>query len=93
MSFKFDVSDELEETLAKILKKNRQMHETIWKKIEEIASRDESTIEFYKNMRYELSDYKRVHVEKSFVLMFKVFKKEKFILFDKLKHHDDAYKH
>lgn len=64
----------------------------IGKKIKQIIASDTQTIAHYKNLRNELSDYKRGHVAKSFVLMFKVFKKENFILFDKIKHHDDAYK-
>lgn len=93
MAFSFSLSDELKETIEKLAKKNKKTVDIVNKKIKEIISNDEITIEHYKNMRYELSDYKRVHIEKSFVLMFKVFKKEKFILFDKLKHHDDTYKH
>lgn len=92
MSFKYDFSDELEATLIKLFKKDRKMYEAVIRKVEEIASRDETTIDFYKNLRYDLKEYKRVHIGKSFVLLFKVFKKEKFILFDKFKHHDDVYK-
>jgi len=92
MTFGYDYSDEAEEALVKIGKKDKTKSEIILKKIEEIVQRDQNTIDYYKNLRNELSDYKRVHVAKSFVLMFKVYKKENFILFDKIKHHDDAYK-
>ena len=92
MAFRHDFSDELEETLAKLFKKDKKTYEAILKKIEEIVSMDETTIDHYKNLRHGLSDYKRVHIAKSFVLLFKVFKKEKFILFDKFSHHDNSYK-
>lgn len=92
MAFRYDFSDELEETLSRLSKKDRQKYEAILKKIEEIASRDENTIDFYKNLSHEMKEYKRVHIAKSFVLLFKVFKKEKFILFDRLDHQDNAYK-
>ena len=92
MPFGYDYSDEVEEALVKIGKKDKTKSEIILKKIEEIVQRNQTTIEYYKNLRNELSDYKRVHVAKSFVIMFKVYKKENFILFDKIKHHDDAYK-
>jgi YafQ family addiction module toxin component len=91
MPFKHDFSDELEETLEKLFKKDRKLYEAVFKKINEITSRDQNTIDFYKNLRHDLKEYKRVHVDKSFVLLFKVFKKESFILFDKLKHHDRVY--
>lgn len=92
MAFKYDFSDELEEILTKLFKKDKNTYEALMKKIEEIASRNESTIEFYKNLRHDLKEYKRVHIAKSFVLLFKVFKKEKFILFDRFDHHDNIYK-
>ncbi len=91
MSFKYDFSDELEETLGKLFKRDKRIYEAIMKKVEEIASRDKNTIEFYKNMRYDKKEYKRVHIAKSFVLFFKVFKEKNFILFDKFGHHDDVY--
>ncbi len=92
MPFKYDVSYEVEATQTKLFKKDRKTYEALMKKIEEIASRNETTIEFYKNLRYGLKQYKRAHVAKSFVLLFKVFKEEKFILFDKFGHHSDIYK-
>ena len=92
MPFKYDFSDELEETLIKLFKKDRKRYETIMKKAEEIASRDLDTIEFYKNLRHKEKEFKRVHIDKSFVLLFKVFKEKKFILFDKFGHHDDIYR-
>ena len=92
MTFKYDLSDELEETLKKLHKKDNKRYEAAMKKIDEIAERDETTIDFYKNLKHGLNDYKRVHIDKSFVLLFKVSKKEKFILFDRLEHHDNIYK-
>jgi len=92
LPFKYDVSDELESTLTKLFKKDLKRYEIVFKKIEEVASRDLSTIDFYKNLKHGLNEYKRVHIDKSFVLIFKVFKKEKIILFDRLEHHDNIYK-
>lgn len=92
MPFKYDFSDEMEETLGKLWKKDRKRYEAVLKKIEEIVSRDNTTIDYYKNLKHDLKEYKRVHIDRSFVLIFKAFKKDKFILFDRLKHHDDVYK-
>ena len=92
MAFKYDFSDELEATMAKVFKKDRKRYDIFLKKVAEIASRDLTSIDYYKNLRHDLSEYKRVHLDKSFVLLFKVFKKENFIIFDKLKHHDEIYK-
>lgn len=91
MPFDFTLSEEAKEVLSKLSKKDPFTAEIIGKKIKQIIACDIQTIDHYKNLKNELSDYKRVHVAKSFVLMFKVYKKENFILFNKIKHHDDAY--
>jgi len=92
LPFKYEFSEELEETLEKLFKRDRQRYEITLKKIEEITQRDGNTIDYYKNLRQDLKKYKRVHIDKSFVLIFRVFRNEKIILFDKLQHHDDIYK-
>lgn len=93
LAFNYSISEELQTTIKVIKKKDKTTTEQLYKKIKQIIASDEFTIEHYKNLRHDLSDYKRVHVAGSFVLLFKFFKKEKFILFDKFKHHDDAYKY
>lgn len=90
--FTFDLSDELRITLAKLSKKDRFRAAIVYKKIEQIVSCDEKTIDHYKNLRHDLSDFKRVHIDKSFVLLFKVSKKDGHIIFTKLDHHDNIYK-
>lgn len=92
MTFKYDFSDSLIETLKLIYKKDKTLYTSIFKKVEEIVSRDLITIDFYKNLRYDLKEYKRVHVMKSFVLLFKVYKTKNLILFERLDHHDNIYK-
>jgi YafQ family addiction module toxin component len=91
-NFSFDLSDGLKLTIRKLVKKDKARVLILNKKIREIISCDEDSIEHYKNLRYGLSDYKRVHVDRSFVLFFRVFKKEKHVFFDRLEHHDKAYK-
>jgi len=91
VTFSFDLSDSLRETLLKLSKKDKPRALIINKKIKEIVSQDEISIQHYKNLRHDLSDYKRVHIDKSFVLVFRVFLKERYISFEKFVHHDDAY--
>ena len=92
MSFDFDLSDEIKLVIKKLQKKDKVRTIILNKKIKEVISNDIKTIDRYKNLRYGLSEYKRVHVDKSFVLIFKVDKERKHILFDRLRHHDDIYK-
>jgi YafQ family addiction module toxin component len=90
--FCFDLTDELKLKLYKLGKKDRLRAGIVNKKIREIISRDEETVEFYKNLRHDLKDYKRVHIDRNFVLVFKVDKERNFILFSDLDHHDNVYR-
>jgi len=92
MTFVYDYSPELKDTLEKISKKHKLLYEATLKKMDEIISRDGKTIDFYKNLRNELSESKRVHVLKCYVLFFRVYKESNRIYFQKLRHHDEAYK-
>ncbi|MBS3121752.1 hypothetical protein J4434_02625 [Candidatus Woesearchaeota archaeon] len=89
--FEFDLSDVLRFKLDKLLKKDKKKAEIINKKIREIINNDITTIDRYKNLRYNLSEYKRVHIDKHFVLIFKVNKRENLILFADVDHHDKVY--
>lgn len=89
MSFEYILSDELEAVLARLTKRDRQLALAVVKEIEQIAALDEETINHFKNLRGNLSDYKRAHIG-SFVLMFKVSGDR--IVFDKLLHHDEVYR-
>ncbi|MFT4343288.1 MAG: type II toxin-antitoxin system RelE family toxin [Candidatus Woesearchaeota archaeon] len=89
--FDFDISDELKEVMIKLQKKDKNRLLIINKKIKEIISSNSTTIDHYKNLRHNLSNYKRVHIDKSFVLLFSVNKEINHILFVKLKHHDEVY--
>jgi mRNA-degrading endonuclease RelE of RelBE toxin-antitoxin system len=92
MPFSFEYSLELKITLKKLIKKNNSLYVATLKKIDEIIRRDCESIDFYKNLRCDLSDYKRVHICKHYVLLFKVYKHKNQIYFQKLRHHDEAYK-
>ena len=89
--FSFDLSDELKIKITKLLKKDKKKVEIINKKIKEIINNDAETIKRYKNLRHNLSDFKRVHIDRSFVLTFKVDIKNNFILFADFDHHDKVY--
>lgn len=90
--FSFDSSDRLKETMAKLSKKDPVCALAINKKIREIVSCDEKMIEHYPNSSYELAGLKHVHIASSSVLFFKVFRKENYIWFLKLEHHDKAFR-
>jgi len=88
--FDFDLSDELKIKIKKLSQKDKKRVEVINKKIKEIINNNINSIDRYKNLRYDLKDYKRVHLG-HFVLTFKVYKDKNFILFEDFEHHDNVY--
>mgnify|MGYP001607839663 CR=1 len=89
--FSFDLSDELKLKIRKLVRKDKKRVNIINKKIKEIINNDSISIERYKNLRYNMKDFKRVHIDASFVLTFKVDLKNNFILFVDFDHHDNIY--
>ena len=92
MVLSYDFSDELKVILKKLFKKDKRRYEILMKKIDNILSFNENEIGHFKNLRHDLKDEKRVHVDKSFVLTFKYIKEKNFILFLDYDHHDNIYK-
>ncbi|MDD3178568.1 addiction module toxin RelE [bacterium] len=90
--FKPVLSSQVENILIKLSKKDKKLVLELNKKIKQICMFDSELIEHYKNLRNDFSNYKRVHIGRSFVLLFHVdFKFEK-IYFYKFDHHDKIYK-
>ena len=87
--YNFKVSDYLQEIMKKLYKKNRKLYERLLAKIQEVISSD--SIEYYKNLRYNRKDSKRVHIG-HFVLLFQYNSAGNEILFDDFDHHDNIYK-
>jgi len=92
MAFDYDFSDKLKDKIQKIKRKDPKRIEVLHKKVKQIINSDETTIEHYKNLKHDLSDRKRVRIDKSFVLTFKYNKERKFVLFLDFDHHDNVYK-
>lgn len=88
MTFKFVITPALRKVLDKLARKDKALAIVVRKKMAQLIDSDMAFINHLKNLKGDLSDYKRVHVG-SFVLMFKV--EGDFLIFDKLRHHDDAY--
>jgi len=87
--YNYEVIPHLQKILNKLSKKDKSLYEQILKKIEEIINSQD--VEHYKNLRYGLSDKKRVHVG-HFVLVFSFIKLENKIKFLDFDHHDKIYR-
>lgn len=92
MPLDFDFSDKLKEIIAALQRKDRHRLELLYKKIKQIINSDEFTIDHYKNLRHDMKEFKRVHINSSFVLTFKFDKTDKSVLFIDFDHHDRIYK-
>ena len=88
MTFNFVLTHALTKQLDKLFFRDKVLAIAVRKKITQIISLDEIAIQHFKNLRYDLSDYKRVQVG-SFILMFKI--EGNTIIFDRFRHHDEAY--
>ena len=90
--FDFNLTDELNLIIEKLGKKDKKSSEIINKKIKQIINSDFVSIQHYKNLRHDLKEFKAVHIDSSFVLIFKVDIAKNFILFADFDHHDKIYK-
>ena len=75
--------------LGKLKNKDPMLFTAVRKKIAQLASLDETSIKHLKNLRHDLSEFRRVQVG-SFVLFFRL--EGETVIFDRLKHHNDAYR-
>ena len=81
-------SEELTKKVKKIKAKNRALFKAIIKKIDEILENPER----FKPLRHDLNGFHRVHIMKSFVLIFKIDDENKIVKFEDFDHHEKIYK-
>ena len=88
--YNWERSEKLKKILEKLFKKDKVRYETTLSKIREVLNSEEPN--HYKNLSYDLKQFKRVHIDSHFVLIFKVDEKKKIIWFEDLQHHDIIYR-
>ena len=89
MSRQYKTSKNFDRILFKLQKKDKQLYENLFNKMNEILNIPK--IEHYKNLRYDMKEYKGVHVG-SFVVVFKYDKVSDVVFFADFDHHDNIYK-
>ncbi|OHB39475.1 MAG: addiction module toxin RelE [Planctomycetes bacterium GWB2_41_19] len=87
--YKFFIEERLKKILNKLFKKDRKRYEIVMKKIDEIISSENP--HHYKTLKHDLKEFKRVHIDSHFVLLFKVDAENKLIKFIDFDHHDKIY--
>jgi YafQ family addiction module toxin component len=90
----FDVviNPELIPIFDKLKLKDSTAYKKLKRKIDEISTILETNPDHFKNLKKPLQDYKRVHINRGFVLVFKVDKSNKRIIIAAYEHHDKVYK-
>ncbi|HLP79651.1 MAG TPA: type II toxin-antitoxin system RelE/ParE family toxin [Acidobacteriota bacterium] len=76
--------DSVSKILKKLYKRDRAIYFQIMSKVEEISL----SPEHYKNLRYGMKDYKRVHIG-HYVLLFSI--EENTVIIEDFDHHDVIY--
>jgi mRNA-degrading endonuclease RelE of RelBE toxin-antitoxin system len=87
--FTYDISDVLRAKLVKLSRKDKVLASIFYKKVQEITNRDEKTINYYKNLRSPLNEYKRIHLTSNYILLFAVTGKH--LVFVDIRHWDDIF--
>jgi YafQ family addiction module toxin component len=86
--YAISIKPHLDKIFHILAKKNPKQIEIIHKKIEEIAGDPHR----YKNLRYPLNHWKRVHIDKHYVLCFSINEEKRMIILEDYDHHDKIYK-
>jgi YafQ family addiction module toxin component len=82
------IEEVLKARLKKLSKKNRPLYDAVLAKAKEILENPMH----YKPLRHDLKGLRRVHLEKSFVLVFEVDEENRAVTLVDLQHHDDIYR-
>jgi len=78
--------------IDKLKVKDPKGYNNVISKIKQVAINLEYNPNHCKNLKAPLKDYKRVHVNKSFVIIFKVDIKNKLLIIYDYDHHKQVYK-
>ena len=88
MAYTLFVSDGLDAKFKKMVKKDKRMLERINGKVKEILQNPHH----FKPLRGDMAGARRVHIEKSFVLVFEIDENNSQVRLLEFEHHDKAYK-
>ena len=86
--YDYELRVSVEKIFNKLAKRNPKQLEIIYSKIEEIRDNPNR----YKNLKSPLHHLKRVHIDKSFVMVFSVDENKKLVIIEDYDHHDNIYK-
>ena len=85
--YSLEVRGELDKKLLKLAKKNKKQLIIIRNKTEEILRNPHR----YKNLRKPLQHWKRVHIDRHFVLTFSIDEETRTVTLEDYEHHEKIY--
>jgi mRNA interferase RelE/StbE/toxin YoeB len=88
MSYKLAISIEADKKFKKLKKKAKKRLQIINKKVQEILQNPHH----FKPLRGDMKGARRVHINKSFVLVYEIDEKKKLVKILDCDHHDKIYK-
>ena len=86
--YDYELRKSVEAIFLKLAKKSPKQLEIVFRKIEEIVDNPHR----YKNLRRPLQHLKRVHIDRSFVLIFSIDEENKLVIVEDYDHHDNVYR-
>ena len=87
MGYSYEIKPSCRKDINKLCRKNAELRKAIEGKILEIIANPLH----YKPLQYDLAGERRVHIMKSFVLIFLVHEDKSLVEFIKFDHHDNAF--
>ena len=85
--YSYELRKSVEKIFFKLANKNPKQLKIIEKKISEIIQNPNH----YKNLRKPLQHLKRIHIDKSFIILFSVDKENQKVIIEDYDHHDNIY--
>jgi YafQ family addiction module toxin component len=82
------VREHVEKTFEQLAKKNPKQLEIIKNKLAEIVENPHR----YKPLRKPMQNNRRVHIDKSFVLIYSIDERSKTVIVEEYDHHDSIYR-
>ncbi|EKQ50774.1 MAG: addiction module toxin, RelE/StbE family [Methanobacterium sp. Maddingley MBC34] len=89
--YNIEITPEVASKLKKLKKRDMKSFHNVISKIKQIAIVVETNPDHCKNLKKPLSDFKRVHVNKGYVLIFLINKRSKIMVVVDYDHHDNIY--
>ena len=86
--YNLEVRKSVEEIFSKLVKKNPKQLEIINKKVNQIRVNPHR----FKPLHFPLAGMRRVHIDKSFVLVYSIDEQSKTIILEEYDHHDKIYR-